>query len=166
MLGASASTFRSHGTDNYSEPLFEINRNLALGFPYIMSIILFASALSFVLIGPTIAGLLQALPSIAGGSMFLYGTAKQWKIGVKRVRFYDDNVLFSDIAGTTNFQYPSIEKVEKSEPHSFWTPQTQIRAYVKGEPNPVTFPGNPYSTNLDTDLYTWLSDKVKSRTTR
>jgi hypothetical protein len=97
-------------------------------------------------------------------NLLLFGSALQLHIHrVRKALFFDD---YFEVGGRNlnkRINYQQVAQVEKVMVTPILTSRTQVRISPVGEP-PLVIPGNVRSKKLKTDLYSWLSKRVESRT--
>ncbi len=95
--------------------------------------------------------------------IFLGGILRLYMIPVHRAEFFDNHFEMSGRMPSKQAKYSEILHVSKSARFRPLDPFTQVSIRLSTEEAPVMIPGNPYSSKLKIDLYSWLTRKTASQ---
>lgn len=93
----------------------------------------------------------------SGGASCLFLVWQGFMARVRFAEFWNDRFTAKGRRFNKQFSYSDIRDV--SLVRGAW-PSTLVTISLKGEEEPLTLQNNPYSKLLDTDLYSWLKEKM------
>jgi hypothetical protein len=99
-----------------------------------------------------VGGLFIIILAVACGLPLLYQVRK---FRIFSVSFFEDYFVVKRWRSEKRFSYSEIDDLTLME----WTRPNFISMNVKGENSSLTLPRNPTNYDLESDLYSWLSDK-------
>jgi hypothetical protein len=109
------------------------------------------------------SGIINVLWTSFVAAAFLDLLVHPWFYPIKKARFYETYVELVGRKESSVLLYSDFDTVRKVRVFSFRDPFMQIHITTKRDEQPLRIFGNPTSKQLKTDLYSWLSKKVKEQ---
>ena len=146
------------GTENKEQVLFAYSfLRPFTGYLVLILIFIPLTVLSFLATLNVIGGLFFVVlcSLLAGSALGLFRK-------VHGARFFGGHFELDDGRQRRTLTYSEIEQSMKLVGIPIMKPRTQILIRIKGESKPFVIPINPYNRHLQTDLSSWLAQRISS----
>lgn len=145
------------GEQTADRPVFTFSLRSSIVVCWTISVILGIICVLLAVIGilPIVPGLFLAFEAL----LFL----RVWSNHPRRAVFYRTYMRLDDAGSTTNVGYDSVENATKVKVFPILGSRVHLRIKVKNIERPFIITSNPRLTTLETDLYSWLQERIQHK---